>query len=89
MSDGALTWMVANLQAQGVTFRTDPLPIPDPAGVAHKPWRHGPWVALPQGPRTFPAGLSQDASIAARQAAGPVLADPGEAPAPYQPGNLP
>jgi uncharacterized protein (DUF2235 family) len=90
LSDVALTWMVANLQAQGVAFSaTPPLPTPDPAGTAHRPWCHGPWPAFPHGPRTFVSGVELDTSIAARRAAGPVVADPGEAPAPYMPVNLP
>ena len=90
LSDGPLAWMAGNLQAQGVLFQAEsPLPQPDPAGVAHKPWRHGPWVALPQSPRAFTSGVELDASIDARRAAGPVVADPGEAPAPYRPVNLP
>ena len=90
LSDRALAWMVINLSAQGVLFSTTtPLAPADPGGTAHKPWRHGPWIALPQGPRTFTSGVELDASIDARRAAGPVVADPGEAPAPYQPVNLP
>lgn len=90
LSDGALVWMLAGLQAQGVAFRAEPAPpLPDPGGTAHKPWAHGPWPLLPTGLRSFPAGLPLDPSVAARQAAGPVVADPGEAPGPYQPGNLP
>jgi uncharacterized protein (DUF2235 family) len=89
LSDGALAWMVANLQGIGIPFRADPLPAPDPAGCAHKPWKHGPWPALPHGPRAFPAGMPVDASVSARRAAGPVVADPGEAAGPYLPSNLP
>lgn len=90
LSDGALIWMIDQLQAQGLTFRTTPaLPLPDPAGTAHKPWAHGAWAVLPSGPRAFPAGMTLDESVAARQAAGAVLADRGEVPSPYQPGNLP
>lgn len=89
LSDGALAWMVENLEAQGLTFREAPLPVPDPGGVAHKPWAHGTWTALPTAPRVFPAGLALHPSVAARQAAGPVVADPGEPPAPYRPTNLP
>jgi len=41
------------------------------------------------GPRSFPAGLPTDPSIAARMAAGPVVAEPGTPPQPYNPTNLP
>jgi uncharacterized protein (DUF2235 family) len=90
LSDGTLIWMVANLEAQGIAFSsTTPLPEPDPAGTAHRPWCHGAWLALPSSPRTFTSGVELDASIEARRSAGPVVGDPGEAPAPYRPVNLP
>ena len=90
LSDGALNWMVEGLQGRGVAFRSDSgLCLPDPAGTAHKPWLHGPWLILPEGTRSFPEGMLLDRSVTARLAAGPVIADPGEDSAPYQPDNLP
>jgi uncharacterized protein (DUF2235 family) len=90
LSDRALAWMTAHLEAEGVRFDpATPPPRPDPVGTAHQPWRHGPWRLLPQAARSFPAGLELDDSIGARLRAGPVLADPGEPPADYRPLNLP
>ena len=54
--------------------------------TAHQPWIHQPWSLLPElrlRKRTFPAGLPEDPSVAARMAAGPVRADPSVNPAPY------
>jgi uncharacterized protein (DUF2235 family) len=88
LSDGALRWMVGSLKGCGVVFSDENAypSSPNPAGVAHKPWKHGPWK---EAAREFPDGMHQDPSIAARMAAGNVVADPGEPPAPYVPTNLP
>ena len=93
LSDGALMWMQSQLAGAGVRFSpgwTDSI-RPDPAGAAHQPWAHLPWtlpgVAL--GPRSFPGNLGTDPSIAARQSAGPVVAEPGTPAAAYNPANLP
>lgn len=93
LSDRALQWMLEQLAGVGVVFST-PLPTevkPNPAGTAHKPWAHAPWTlpGISLGARHFPAGIPVDSSVAARQAAGNVIAEPGESPAPYQPSNLP
>lgn len=93
LSDGALQWMIARLAEIGVRFNANPgIDIdPDAAGVAHKPWDKPPFN-LPtvfKGEREFPAGMAMDPSIQARMAAGHVQAAPGEAPAPYDPDNLP
>jgi len=93
LSDLALIWMLGQLASVGVRFAPDAAAAlrPDPAGVAHQPWAHAPWT-LPGvilGPRGFPGTLAVDASVTARMAAGPVVAEPGTAPAPYAPGNLP
>ena len=93
LSDGALQWMIKQLSGSGVLFSgASAYPIlPDPAGTAHKPWTHLPWnipgVAL--GSRSFPKGMAEDSSIAARIAAGKVVASPGEAPSTYNPSNRP
>ncbi len=85
LAEGALAWMMAHLGGAGAVFR-DPLPCPpapDPAGTAHRPWRHAPWALLPHQRRTFPAGLEEDPSVQARRSAGPVRPDPGAEPEPY------
>ncbi|MEX5214742.1 MAG: DUF2235 domain-containing protein [Nitrospiraceae bacterium] len=93
LSDGALKWMLANLAQVGVNvLPSPPCSInPDPQGTAHKPWAHAPWnlPGISLGPRSFPAGMQQDPSIAARMAASSVVNEPGEPPAPYRPTNLP
>jgi uncharacterized protein (DUF2235 family) len=94
LSDGALQWMMGRLTEAGVSFvDTPPAPIainPDPAGTAHKPWTHPPFnvPTIFVGKRSFPKGMPMDPSIAQRMAAGDVIAEPGEAAAPYRPGNL-
>lgn len=93
LSDGALNWMMGNLAQIGMPFLPSlPCAItPNPEGTAHKPWEHPPWnlPGISLGPRSFPAGLPQDLSIAARMAAASVIAEPGEPPMRYQPTNLP
>ncbi|MEW6677647.1 MAG: DUF2235 domain-containing protein [Pseudomonadota bacterium] len=93
LSNGALCWMVEQLNGIGVRF--DPrwatsCPA-NPGGVAHQPWRHKPFnlpgrAAL----RTF-AGMGVQAhdTIARRMALPAVVHEPGEAPARYKPRNLP
>jgi uncharacterized protein (DUF2235 family) len=93
LSDGALKWMIDQLTGAGVLFSsTRAYPIkPNPGGPAHKPWAHRPWT-LPGvllGARNFPKKMPEDSSIAARIAAGNVVAEPGENPGPYQPANRP
>jgi uncharacterized protein (DUF2235 family) len=90
LSDGALKWMVEKLSGAGGLF-SGATPNPVPAGTAHKPWAHAPWnlPVFPSGVRQFPTGMPVDPSVTARKAAGPVVADPGEAPTPYEPKNLP
>jgi uncharacterized protein (DUF2235 family) len=93
LSDGALKWMALQLGQVGLRYAAGWLDtiLPNPSGFAHQPWAHLPWtlpgVAL--GPRHFPSGLGVDASVAARQAAGAVVAEPGAAAEPYHPANLP
>jgi uncharacterized protein (DUF2235 family) len=56
LSDGALKWMIEELQMLGVQFRPE-LPIdiePIADAPAHQPWLHLPWTLTPQQPR---AGL--------------------------------
>ncbi len=85
LSDIALGWMIDNLTGAGVSFSGawQRAPRPDPAGVAHMPWRYPPYDVLPQGPRFFPPYVHEHPSVAARRAAGPVVPDPGLAPVPY------
>lgn len=92
LSDGALKWMVENLSGIGVNF-SGTAPEPNPVGVAHKPWMYAPWnlPLFPSGPRDFRSvpGLQIATYIEERKAAISVVADPGEAPGPYRPTNLP
>jgi uncharacterized protein (DUF2235 family) len=91
-SDGALAWMVARLAEVGVRFDdAAPKIVPDAAGTMHKPWSVDPWTepVFPKGTRKFPKGMREDPSIAARVAAADVVANPGEAAAPYRPTNRP
>ena len=93
LSDGALKWMQDQLAPLGVSFKTGWSEgiLPDAGGTAHQPWSHLPWTlpGVSLGARQFPAGLPRDPSIAARMAAGSVVAEPGAAPAAYKPTNLP
>lgn len=93
LSDGALIWMMGNLAQIGVPFlATPPCAITANAqGTAHTPWGHAPWnlPGISLGPRSFPAGLQQDRSIAARMAAASVVGEPGDLAMRYQPTNLP
>lgn len=89
LSNGALQWMIERLKSAGAQFVNDEIAgiKPDPKGTAHKPWMHGPWPKFPQRSRQFPNGIPQHESIAERKAAVAVVAEPGEAPAPYRPDN--
>ena len=93
LSDNALQWMIDGLSENGVRFSdATPFPIkPDAAGAAHKPWKHFPFnvPTLLLKPRQFPAGMPVDPTITERMAASNVITEPGEAPAPYAPVNLP
>ena len=93
LSDCALQWMMDRLSENGVRFAaTLPIPVkPDPTGIAHKPWRHIPFnvPTVFVGRRTFPAGMTIDASIEKRRAAAGIIGEPGETPVRYQPSNLP
>jgi len=93
LSDIALQWMIEQLIKAGVRFVpswADTIK-PDPAGCAHQPWAHLPWTlpGVSLGARSFPEGLAKNPAIAARKAAGAVVAEPGEPPAPYRPANIP
>ena len=93
LSDGALKWMLEQLSGAGVIFSTASPYVfqPKPGGTAHKPWAHAPWTlpGISLGPRSFPIGMPADPSIAARKAAGSVVAEPGDPSGPYNPTNLP
>jgi uncharacterized protein (DUF2235 family) len=86
LSDVALKWMFERLESAGLVFtESHPYPVvPDPAGTAHEPWKHGHWRTAE---RSFPQGTPEHPSIAGRRAAGDVVADPGELPAPYRPAD--
>jgi len=93
LSDIALGWMVDRLESVGVRFNR---PIfspfaPDPKGTAHKPWQHPPFN-LPgeTAVRNLKGcGIQEHPSIQERIDAGPVVAESGEALAPYKPSNRP
>jgi uncharacterized protein (DUF2235 family) len=78
LSDCALVWMTAALKALGVRFSATPAYVaaPDAAGVGHKPWEDLPWPALPQGARSFPAGLCLSKCLVERLGAGPAEYNP-------------
>lgn len=88
LSDIALCWMKDKLEQTGVLF--DALNVsPNPAGIAHKPWK-SPIFALQQESRKFnPDHIVEHSSITDRVSAGPVLADPKEQAKKYRPGNRP
>jgi uncharacterized protein (DUF2235 family) len=87
LSDCALVWMTAELQALGVRFSAAPAYVaaPNPAAFSHEPWMKLPWPALPQSARLFPDGLCLSKCLIGRL--GQVAAMPG-ASVPYNPGNL-
>ena len=89
-SDCAFLWMVDQLLRLGVLFTAVPTykAVPDPRGVAHKPWIHVPWNLLLQEPRKFPTGLCLSQCLLDRLDGEPVIAEPGEKPAVYAPKNL-
>jgi uncharacterized protein (DUF2235 family) len=90
LSDTPRAWIADRLENLGVLFSDDP-PFAlsaDPIATAHRSYLHSPYDVLPYGPRTFPPGLGISSGLAARMAAGPVVAEPGEAPAIYQPTNI-
>jgi hypothetical protein len=90
LSDCALIWMIARLTELGVHFAITPAfaPVPDPSGIAHRPWAHVPWTALTHLPRVFPHGLALSQCLLDRLRGEPVVAEPGLAPGRYMPGNL-
>lgn len=89
ISDCALAWMIERLDRSGVKFATTPtyIPVPDQTGTAHQPWTHSPWNFLPHLPRVFPTGLCLSKCLLDRVGR-PVVAEPGNLPVPYAPGNL-
>ena len=89
-SDCAFVWMVDQLARLGVLFTAVPMYKATPAatGVTHKPWTHAPWNVLPYEPRVFPPGLCLSQCLLDRLKGGAVVAEPGENPAVYAPGNL-
>lgn len=90
LSDRTLEWMTAQLAEVGVLFAGTPTVDlhPDFKGVAHKPWNGPPFLLLPQGARTFVPGYRLAKFVLSRMGAGPVVANPGLAPAAYNPANL-
>jgi uncharacterized protein (DUF2235 family) len=93
LSDIALGWMATQLTGIGVAFG-EPLytPLaPDPAGTAHKPWRHPPFDVPGTTALRQLAGhdIVEHPSIQQRIDAGPVVQEPGEMPSIYAPLNRP
>ena len=93
LSDGTLVWMAMQMGQLGLRYNTGWLEglSPDAKGTAHQPWIHAPWnlPGVSLGPRTFPKDMAENDLIALRMAVSPVVAEPGTAPTPYQPTNLP
>jgi uncharacterized protein (DUF2235 family) len=85
LSDLALQWMTGLLSARGVLFGATEIfpPAPNPCGCAHEPWLIPPFNLLPILRRVFPQTLQESPSVQARRDGGPVLFDPGKAPAQY------
>lgn len=92
LSDIALKWMAERLQLLGVLFGSvecSQSPA-NAAGTSHKPWTHPPFKEGKKALRNFNGkGLTLHESIPQRIAASPVIQEPGEPAAPYQPLNLP
>ncbi len=90
LSDGALRWLGGELRQLGVKFAPAPTIAfnPDPKGCAHRPWLSPPWLALPRGTRTLPAGLGFSRSVLDQFNAGPVAPDPGAPATLYRPNNI-
>lgn len=93
LSDIALGWMVDRLESVGVRFSRPVFSpfAPDPKGTAHKPWQHPPFNLPGEAAvrNLKGSGIQEHPSIQGRIDAGPVVAEPGEAPAPYKPSNRP
>jgi len=91
LSNVALRWMIDRLKTVGVRFVEPEVKsiVPNAAASAHKPWAHRPWPKLPKRSRAFPKGMTEHPSIAERTQTPAVIAEPGEAAAPYRPGNRP
>jgi hypothetical protein len=91
LSDGALKWMIGELQPLGVLFRPQ-LPIdiePLADAPAHQPWLHLPWTLSPQQARAGLGGLPAHASYYERLGKD-VLDDPSATERrPYAPTNMP
>lgn len=93
LSDIALGWMAGQLSGLDVQFN-DPVCTPfapSATGVAHKPWTRPPFnVPGKAAPRSLRGkSLLAHDSVRDRMNAGPVVHEPGEAPAPYTPANWP
>ncbi|MBF0181712.1 MAG: DUF2235 domain-containing protein [Magnetococcales bacterium] len=91
LSDGGLNCMTNWCRNLGVRFSATPdiVAHPDPMhGVAHKPWNSPPFDVMPQRSRDFPDHMCVHVSVLERWNAPAVVANPGEAPAPYRPTNL-
>ncbi len=93
LSDGALLWMADQLASVGVRFHVTWLGTiqPNDSGTAHQPWAKLPWTlpGVAIGPRSFPKTLAVAPAVPGRKVAGPVVAEPGTPPMPYDPSNLP
>ena len=90
LSDAAFVWMRDELEKKGIRFLSPPVcvPVPDPRGTAHQPWRKFPWAVMPNVDRVFPKGLGLHQSVIDRAKGGAVIADPGMPAGPYVPTNL-
>jgi hypothetical protein len=89
LSDCALRWITRELEGLGVRFTVPTIvEAPNPAGTAHRPWLHPPWLALPRAARNLPPGLVLSQAVIDRINAGPVVPDPAASPIPYAPTNI-
>ena len=89
LSDAALLWMTEELARDQVLFTATPAypPRPHPGGVAHQPWTHAPWTALPRARRKL-KGMTCHPSVDRRRQLGPVCCEPGMDLLVYDPTNI-
>jgi len=88
LSDGALKWMVDELQALEVRFAGEPAYdlATYPAGAAHQPWRGKPYETAR---RSFPAESLGHCSLMVRASQPEVFPDPEASPEKYDPDHKP
>ena len=77
LSDGALQWMLYEMDTIGVLFKPYADLAPNPAGVAHQPWRELVYQLRSLIPRQFPQhhGFLVSHTLLKRMASGPVIVE--------------